>query len=261
VSDFLDDLRTHAGESAVLFDIDGVLAPIVPNAADARVPDEALALLGALANRYLLVGVISGRGMADVDRMVPVPGIARGGNHGLEVAGPGEQAHLVPHAEPAVQHLRAFVDGLDAQALAAHGAWMEDKGASVSLHYRESPDPSATGEWLRAEVRPAAIDAGLRTRDGKMILELLPDVDVHKGTALAAIVAAAAARRVLYVGDDHTDADAWRAMRDMAASGQVDRAWCVLADGPEVHSQVRAQADDTVAGTDGTLALMRALAA
>ncbi|MFM8828847.1 MAG: trehalose-phosphatase [Actinomycetota bacterium] len=260
MSDAIHDLRDHPGQSALLFDIDGVLAPIVPNAADARVTDEALALLAALAGRYLLAGVISGRGMAEVDRMVPVPGIARGGNHGLEVAGPGEQAHLVPGAEAAVGRLREFVEALDARALAAHGAWMEDKGASVSLHYREAADPTATGGWLRAEVRPAAIAAGLRTRDGKMILELLPDVDVHKGTALAAIVAAAGARRVLYVGDDHTDADAWQAMREMVASGEVDHAWCVLADGPEVDPQVRAQADEAVPGTDGTLALMRALA-
>ena len=260
MSDLIDDLRGHPTESALLFDIDGVLAPIVANAGDARVPDRALGLLGDLAGRYLLAGVISGRSVDDVDRMVPVPGIGRGGNHGLEVGGPGEAAHLVPGAAEPVERLRRFVDGLDADALAAHGAWMEDKGASVSLHYREATDPAASGDWLRAEVRPAALAAGLRARDGKMILELLPDVDVHKGTALTALVAAAGARRVLYVGDDHTDADAWTAMRHMAADGRLDTAWCVLADGPEVDAQVRAQADVMVAGTDGVLALMAALA-
>lgn len=261
MSDLLDDLRGNPRESAVLFDIDGVLAPIVPNAADARVPDEALALLAALAGRYLVTGVISGRGMADIDRMVPVPGLARGGNHGLEVADPGEGAHIVPGADAAIARLRRFVDALDPDVLAQRGAWMEDKGASVSLHYREAPDPRATGEWLRAQVRPAAIADGLRTRDGKMILELLPDVDVDKGSAVAAIVADTGARRVLYVGDDHTDADAWRAMREMVADGRLDRAWCVLADCAEVDPSVRAQADESVAGTNGAMALMRDLAA
>ena len=259
VRETVDDLRGHPRQSALLFDIDGVLAPIVPNAADARVPHEALSLLAALARRYLVAGVISGRGMADVDRMVPVPGIARGGNHGLEVARPGEPAHLVPDAQDAVARLREFVEALDADQLAANGTWMEDKGASVSLHYREAPDPARAGDWLREEVRPAAIAAGLRTRDGKMILELLPDLDVDKGTALAAMVAESGARRVLYLGDDHTDADAWRAMREMVADGRLDHAWCVLADGPEVDPAVRAQADHAVAGTDGVIALMRAL--
>lgn len=255
----LDQMRRHPEDTAVLFDIDGVLAPIVPHAADARVPRRALDLLAALRDRYLLAGVISGRGMSDVDRMVPVPGLARGGNHGLEMAEPGAVAHLVPAAVEPVRVLRAFVEALPPDELDAHGAWMEDKGASVSLHYRQAPDPPATGEWLRATVLPAAVDAGLRTRDGKMILELIPDVDVDKGTALHALVRAAGARRVLYVGDDHTDADAWRRMRAMRDAGQVDLAHCVLADGPEVDPGVRAQADATVDGTDGVLDLMRML--
>lgn len=259
--DLISDLRRHPGSSALLFDIDGVLAPIVPNAADARVPGDVLGLLGTLTARYLLVGAISGRALADVDRMVPVAGLARGGNHGLEVAEAGQAAHAVPEAAVPVQALRRFVEGLTPQALGAHGAWMEDKGASVSLHYREAADPVATGNWLRAEVLPGAIAAGLRARDGKMVLEIIPDVDVHKGTALRALVTASGARRVLYVGDDHTDADAWRAMRAMRDAGEVDAAYCVLADGPEVHPAVRDAADTMVDGTVGVRALMEQLAA
>jgi len=237
-----------------------VLAPIVAHASDARVPGQALQLLAALRDRYLLVGVISGRGMDDVDRMVPVPGLVRGGNHGLEVAEPGHDPHMVPEAAGPVAVLRRFVDALPRGDLAAHGAWAEDKGASVSLHYRQAPDPVATGDWLRATVAPAARAAGLRTRDGKMILEIIPDVEVHKGTALEALVRSAGARRVMYVGDDHTDADAWRRMREMEEAGGLDAAACVLADGPEVDPSVRAQADLRVAGTEGVLQLMRTLA-
>lgn len=253
-------MRRHPRSTAVLFDIDGVLAPIVPHAADARVPREALDLLAALRDRYLLAGVISGRGMADVDRMVPVPGLGRGGNHGLEMAEPGAGAHLVPQAAGPVRVLRAFVEALSQDQLSAHGAWMEDKGASVSLHYREAPDPVATGAWLRATVLSSARHAGIRTRDGKMILELIPDVDVDKGTALQALVRAVGARHVMYVGDDHTDADAWRGMRAMRDARELDTAHCVVADGPEVDPAVRAQADAAVEGTDGVLDLMRMLA-
>lgn len=259
IRDITRSIRDHAQGAAVLFDIDGVLAPIVPNAADAQVPPPVLALLGRLRDAYLLAGVISGRGMDDVDRLVPVPGLARGGNHGLEMAEPGAPAHLVPDATEPVKVLREFVDDLGPDVLAPHGAWMEDKGASVSLHYREAPDPGGAGEWLRATVRPAAIAAGLRAREGKMVLEILPDVDVHKGTALRALVRAAGARRVLYVGDDHTDADAWRSMRVMQDTGMIDRAHCVVADGPDVHPAVRAHADAAVAGPGGVVSLMRDL--
>jgi trehalose 6-phosphate phosphatase len=255
------DMGAHPDSAAVLFDIDGVLAPIVSNARDARVPDEALALLAQLVGRYLLVGAISGRGLADVDRMVPVPGIARGGNHGLEVAGPGAPHHLVPEAGPGVAAMRAFVAGLTDQVLAPHDVWMEDKGASVSLHFREASDRGAAERYLRDEVAPAAEAAGLRTRGGKMILELLPDVDVDKGTALRALVREAGARMVLYVGDDRTDADAWRSMRAMRDAGEIEVAHCVVADGPEVDPSVRAAADAAVDGPAGVRHLMQALAA
>jgi trehalose 6-phosphate phosphatase len=254
------DMGTRPGSAAVLFDIDGVLAPIVANARDARVPDEALDLLAKLTGRYLLVGAISGRGLADVDRMVPVPGIARGGNHGLEVAGPGEAHHLVPEAEAGVAAVRAFVSGLTDAVLAPRGVWMEDKGPSVSLHFREAPDRDAAEAYLRDEVAPAARAAGLRTRGGKMILELLPDADVDKGTALRTLVRGSGARAVLYVGDDRTDADAWRSMRAMRDAGEIDAAHCVVADGPEVDPSVRDAADAGVDGPAGVRNLMRALA-
>ena len=131
--------------------------------------------------------------------------------------------------------LRAFVDALDQHELAARGAWMEDKGASVSLHFRQAADPVATGAWLRDQVRPAALDAGLRTRDGRMILELLPDIDVDKGSALAELVIAAGARRVLYVGDDHTEGEGWGGMGEnvfyknfRGEEKVIDLVWCFL---------------------------------
>lgn len=244
----------------MLFDIDGVLAPIVANARDARVPDEALDLLGALVGHYLLVGAISGRGLDDVDRLVPVPGIGRGGNHGLEVAGPGAPHRRVPEAEAGVASVRTFVSGLTEDVLSPHGVWMEDKGASVSLHFREAPDREAAGRFLQEEVATSARAAGLRVRDGRMVLEILPDAEVHKGTVLRELVQMSGARAVLYVGDDRTDVDAWTQMRALREAGEIDVAHCVLADGPEVDSGVRAAADASVEGPDGVLALMRDMA-
>lgn len=260
IADLAHALRADAAHAALLFDIDGVLAPIVPHANDARVPAEAIALLGALRDRYLVVGVVSGRGLADVDRLVPVPGLARGGNHGLEVAPPGQAAHLVPGARAHEATMRAFVAAHPAQALAPHGVWLEDKGASVSLHFREAPDPVTAEAYLAGPVADAARAAGLRVRTGRMILEVLPDVDVDKGDVVREIVRAAGATTALYVGDDRTDMDAWHALRDMRSGGEIAHALCVLADQPEVDDAVRAAADITVHGTAGVLALLRALA-
>lgn len=261
IDELAGSLRSDAARTALLFDIDGVLAPIVPNAGDACVPPATHDLLVALRDRYLLVGLVSGRGLADVDRMVPVPGLARGGNHGLEVAAPGGAAEVVPEGRVHGAAMRAFVDAHPASVLAPHGVWLEDKGASVSLHFREAPDVAAAEAYLQAQVDPAARAAGLRVRHGRMILEVLPDVDVDKGTVVREIIRACGARTALYVGDDRTDMDAWRALRDLVAAGSLGVAHCVVADQPEVGPEVREAADMAVAGTDGVLALLHALLA
>ena len=223
-------------------------------------PDDTQSLLAALRDRYLLVGLVSGRGLNDVDRMVPVPGLARGGNHGLEVAPPGEAARVVPEALPHAAAMRQFVAEHPAATLAPHGVWLEDKGASVSLHFREAPDIAGAEAYLQRQVDPAARAAGLRVRHGRMILEVLPDVDVDKGTVVREIVRTSGARVALYVGDDRTDMDAWRAIRELATDGDLDAAWCVVADQPEVSGEVRDAADAAVEGTGGVLALLRDLA-
>ncbi len=260
IADLARNLRHNAARAALLFDIDGVLAPIVPHAGDACVPDHTQSLLAALRDQYLLVGVVSGRGLADVDRMVPVPGLARGGNHGLEVALPGDAAQVVPEAMPHAAAMRQFVTAHPAATLMPHGVWLEDKGASVSLHFREAPDVAAADAYLQGQVAPAARAAGLRARHGRMILEVLPDVDVDKGTVVRQIVRTSGARVALYVGDDRTDMDAWRALRELVAGGELDAAWCVVADQPEVGGEVRDAADAAVPGTTGVLELLRALA-
>lgn len=257
-------LTAEPAATALLFDIDGVLAPIVPHANDARVPDDVLALLARLVDRFLLVGTVSGRGLggaAGVDALVPVAGLARAGNHGMEVAAPGGGAHVVPAVEPHLPAMRAFVAGHPREEMARHGAWLEDKGASVSLHYRESNAPDLARAYLEGDVAARARDLGLKVRHGRMIVEVLPDVQVDKGTAVAEILRGTGARRALYVGDDRTDMDAWRGLRQLVAAGVLDAAHCVLADQPEVGADVRAAADMAVPGTEGVRALLAALAA
>ncbi len=260
INDLARDLRHDAMRAALLFDIDGVLAPIVARADNARVPDEVIALLGELRDRYLVVGIVSGRGLADVDRMVPVPGLTRGGNHGLEVARPGGAPEIVAEAVPHAAAMRAFVTAYPDAVLRPRGVWMEDKGVSVSLHFREAPDPTAAEAFLASEVSAAALAAGLRLRPGRMILEVLPDVDVDKGTVVREIIRTSGAQVAMYVGDDQTDMHAWRALHDLQGAGALDRALCVVADQPGVDPNVRGGADIAIGGTDGVLALLRALA-
>ena len=254
-------LRARPGESAVLCDVDGTLAPIVARPEDAALLPGAREALEALRGRYRLVGFISGRGLADLERIVGLPGCAYAGNHGMELHAPGQAPRLAAEVEPHLPAVRAFAARVAADvALAAHGITLEDKGATLSLHYRRAPEPEAARDALEREVVPAARAAGLSTHGGRMVLEVRPMAPVDKGTAARALLEGSGARAALYVGDDRTDADAWRALRELAREGRLDRAAAVVVRSPELDPEVGGQADAAVEGPEGALAMLRALA-
>ena len=234
-ADLLARLRQEPERAALLLDVDGTLAPIVPRPEDAHVPAETRAELERLASTYALVACVSGRASADAAATVGVETVVYVGTHGLE---------LEPEAERWVKAVHAFI---------AEVPWpAEDKGLSVSFHYRGALDEEAARAELE-EVAVAARAAGLRTRFGRKVLELLPPIDANKGTAIRRLLAERELDRALYAGDDTTDLDAFRALEDLELGVRVAIA---SAEGPEA---LGAAADMVVDGPQGLLTLLRAL--
>ena len=234
-NDLLGQLADDPRRAAVLLDVDGTLAPIVPRPEDARIPDDVRRELARLAGRYALVACVSGRPGADVERLLGVDGVAIVGEHGLE---------LVPEAGQWADAVAAFADGVDWPA--------ERKPLSVSFHFRRSADEAAARASL-ARVAEAAEDRGLVPRWGRKVLEVRPPVAADKGTAVSALVARAGVDRALYAGDDTTDVDAFRGLDGLAVAVRV------AVDSGEAPPALLAAADLVVEGTDGVLALLRAL--
>ncbi|HEX2044208.1 MAG TPA: trehalose-phosphatase [Gaiellaceae bacterium] len=187
----LAPLRDAPRESALVFDVDGTLAPIVARPELATVPEATRAALRRLAARYALVACVSGRAGEDARRLVGVEGVLYVGNHGLE---------LDPRAEELVAAIAAFRDAV--------GLPVEDKRLSLSYHFREASDEAAARTRLE-EVAERARARGLEARWGRKVLEVRPAADSDKGTAVRALLGRAGARRGLYAGDDTTDLDAF----------------------------------------------------
>lgn len=255
----LAPLRDAPAESAILLDFDGTLSPIVPRPEDARLAEGAAAAVAALVGRFRLVAFVSGRGLADLEARVAVPGIAYAGNHGMELRA-GDGARIVdPQAAPWVETVARFGAGI-APELATEGIHVEDKGVTLSLHTRRAADPDAADRFLAEVIAPRAEEAGLRPTPGRRVLEIRPPARVDKGTATRALVGACGATRAAYVGDDRTDADAWRELAAMRAEGLLTATAAIAAVGPEVGPEVVAAADATVDGPGGAVALLRWLA-
>ncbi len=182
------------------FDYDGTLAPIVRDAARARMRAATKRRLVALASRRPVV-LVTGRALADLAPLVEgVPTAARIGNHGLEWEGEG-----LPRCDRAVVELAAprVAGWLDAmQPLEALGIRVEDKRLSLSLHLRGA-SPLTRDRVHREAVRLP----GARLVPGKEVLNVLPEVGLDKGSALQLIGRAVGCEALLFAGDDVTDED------------------------------------------------------
>jgi trehalose 6-phosphate phosphatase len=223
--------------TALLFDVDGVLAPIVARPELSAVPDRTRDELRRLAGRYLLVACVSGRAGADARRLVGIDGIEYVGNHGLE---------LHPEADRAADAIAAFRAGLARP--------VEDKRLSLSLHYREADDEEAARRELE-EVAASAATAGLVPRWGRKVLEIRPPLEADKGTAVQALIARSGARRGLYAGDDTTDLDAFAGLR---AAG-LEHAVAVAVASEEGPAELRESADVVLDGPEAVTELLRLL--
>lgn len=244
---------------ALFCDVDGTLAPIVARPEDARLLDGVHEVLTVLRERVALLAFVSGRGLADLERIVALDGCAYAGNHGMELHRVGADPEL---AEGVADHLRAiaeFVAAWPEERLAAGDLRMEAKGATLSVHARGARDPDAA-RLLLAQVASEALDRGLVPTPGREVLEVRPPVAVDKGTAVRALLRDTEAVAAVYIGDDRTDADAWMALRAMRTEGGLEVALGVAVASGEVPAAVREAADVEVAGPPGALQVLRRMA-
>jgi trehalose 6-phosphate phosphatase len=248
--------------AAVLLDVDGTLAPIAAHPDDARLIEGAPEALAALGRRVGLLAFVSGRRIPDVDRILGIPGAIVAGNHGLQMRGAGGEVELAAGVERHTPAVAAFARSLGGSELEARGITLEDKGATLTLHFRRAPSPEAAEHFLREAIVPAAEAAGLRPTWGRMVLEVRPPVAVDKGTAVRALLAARPElRTATYFGDDRTDADAWRALRALVDEGLLDVGICIAAAaGGEVPPELASEADAVLDGPVEVVAALRALA-
>ncbi len=222
--------------TAILLDVDGVLAPIVEVPYEAVVPEETRAEVARLHERYALVACISGRSGADARRIVGLDQLVYVGEHGLE---------LVPEAAEWSARLHAFAASID---------WddIERKPLTITFHYRRAESEAEALTMLEA-VAARARHEGLVARFGRKVLELRPPIGAHKGTAVAHLLGERGLERALYAGDDTTDLDAFDALQALELGVRVAVA------SPEGPSELSEAADIVVDGPAEMLELLKIL--
>jgi len=186
-----------ARQPLLAFDFDGTLAPIVARPSQARVPVTTLRRLHRLAQQ-LPLAVISGRTVADLRRRLGFEPAHIVGNHGAEDPQQGQR----PEWQAALDGVRDRLRSVAAELQRA-GVSVEDKGASLALHYRLAADHGAAVELIDRVLEP--IDPGLHVFGGKMVTNIVSAAADDKAVALRRLAQRADARAVLYLGDDVND--------------------------------------------------------
>ncbi|MFZ5792364.1 MAG: trehalose-phosphatase [Pseudomonadota bacterium] len=204
----VQELRRHL---ALFLDIDGTLLDLAPTPSAVVVPDDLASVLQALETALDgALALVTGRGLADVDRLFARGRFIIGAQHGAELRGPVQPAPDSPAAFSVLERLRPRLEALVPDW---PGLLLEDKGRSVALHYRQNQSLAVGLKALVSRILARESDE-IELLEGKCVLEIKPRAFDKGGVVRALMAVPPFERRVpLFIGDDETDRTGMAAAR------------------------------------------------
>jgi trehalose 6-phosphate phosphatase len=259
LDELLRPIKEDPSRSAILLDVDGVLAPIVQHPDDSHMPETTRRPLIEVARRYGVVACVSGRRASDARRIVSLGSIAYLGSHGSEILRPGA---IAPEMDRELQawtrRVQAFAREAFSERMRKLRIRLEDKEAIAALHWRGVPDEDEAQAAVE-EVARAAEQAGFVPHWGRKVLEIRPPVRIDKGAGIVSLLRDFDLDAAIYVGDDTTDIDAFRGLSELVEQGRLKTAVRVGVASEEGPAALQEEADVMVDGTAGVRDLLRAL--
>ncbi|MBN1190721.1 MAG: trehalose-phosphatase [Dehalococcoidales bacterium] len=212
------DNVNNAKQVLFLSDFDGTLTPIVEQPEAAVLDNDTRRLIEALVHHpRFTVGVISGRSLADLKEKVNIDGLIYAGNHGFEIEGP-DISFINPLANEIKPFLRIVWGALTMAFSTIKGVLVEDKGISLSVHYRQAPEEKS-GEIrsiIENSIQGPLSSGIIKLTSGKKVFEVRPAVNWDKGNAIRMLMkkygkgGRLSGLLPVYMGDDLTDEDGFR---------------------------------------------------
>lgn len=228
----------------IITDMDGTLSHIVNDPDAAQITPKNLDLLNQLSQKLSLVAVVSGRAVNDVVEKINLPNVVYIGNHGMEHWQNG-QAVVTPEIADTRPRIESAINELKLQL--PEGMWIEDKQVTLSIHYRNTDNPSQIATSFKPIVTHIATKNNLSAFDGHMIFEIRPQVEINKGTAFRHLVQEHHLDTAFFIGDDVTDVDAFIMAKQLRETKNYD-AYAVGVESDDTPPSVSDNADMMVSG-------------
>jgi len=210
----IGDRIAAAPHLLLCLDFDGALAPIVEDPTTVYLsPQMHRVLLSLAGHEDASLCLISGRNRVDLQAHVGIPGLIYVGNHGLEISGPG-CLFIEPTAADSTAAIKALAADLDNKLQRIPGAFVEDKGLTLSVHYRLVPAEQSAEVRQIVHTVLATTNHPFHLTMGDMVYEVRPRTYWDKGMAVHWINEQVGKPDavVIYVGADATDEDAFAAL-------------------------------------------------
>ncbi|MCM4159823.1 trehalose-phosphatase [Antarcticibacterium flavum] len=208
-----ENIKRH--KPLIFLDFDGTLAPIVEHHADAAISSEMKGLVEKLAKKFSLA-VVSGRGLADVSKKAGIDNIYYAGSHGYEISGPNGFSKDHEEAEKVLPVFEKIEPMLKEELKHIQGVDFERKKFTLAVHYRQVAKEHEQ-EVHDLVLKTVSEYPELSKAEGKKVIEIKPSIDWHKGKAvefLKSQLGAGPEDFSIYVGDDVTDEDAFKYVKN-----------------------------------------------
>lgn len=252
--DNLNYMKTFKNDTstAIVTDIDGTISEIAPKPDEAVVTESMQNALVKLNEKFRLVAVISGRSVLNAREMVGAEGLLYVGNHGMEFL-KNNHISMDPQVEKYIPQIKKTGKKVKKGDLSdINGLMFEDKGICYSIHYRLSNSPEKVREKILNTLHNDPECKKLKISEGRRLVELKPPVRSDKGTILDNIIQQYNLEKIIYLGDDITDADAFNRLKELENGGKIKGAGvCVYSN--EIPSYVKKDASFFVNDVDEVL--------
>ena len=224
--EYLNEFKN--AKTSILTDIDGTISEIATTPEDAVVTPSMQKLLFKLKEKFQIVGVISGRSAMNAKSMVGVDGLLYVGNHGMEYID-GNEIFIDPEALNYLTNIKRSIEKLKNGELSKiNGLMFEDKGVCFAIHYRQCvPDENVRNRILNV-INDSIDTSKLKLTEGRKIVEIKPPISRDKGFIVEKILEKYDLNRVIYLGDDVTDFDAFLKLKELKKTGKIRMASIIV---------------------------------